>query len=317
MLVGALAVWDVVVFARRGWIAGRALRRLLPARRGDGSRLSGMRGGIDHVLCSAELQSSENLYFGRDFVYGYRFGVGSPGALPLYKAVRASSALPVAFPTFHLGASRFSFSYPAGESPPPEDRPKSTPRTLELTDGGVYDNMADQWPQGFENRSRSWPKVQDHHEPDTLIIANASAGLGFRPGGVLKIPAIGGLFSVLRVKDVLYDQTTALRRHGLVARFDRAVREGKGIRGALVHIPQSPFEVPLHFQGSTTWPDRAERAEAALAHLDNTPENRVMWAAFAKANAAVPTVLRSRRSSRGPPPGSFITRTPSRWSTST
>jgi hypothetical protein len=59
------------------------------------------------------------------------------------------------------------------------------------------------------------------------------------------------------------------------------------MKGALVHIPQSPYGV-AKFRGSTLWPDRAERATAVLAALDGTPEG---WSAIAEADAAVGTVL--------------------------
>jgi hypothetical protein len=60
------------------------------------------------------------------------------------------------------------------------------------------------------------------------------------------------------------------------------------MKGALVHIPQSPYVVPRSFEGSTLWPDRAKRAEEVLAALDETRED---WSAVAEANAAVGTVL--------------------------
>jgi hypothetical protein len=108
----------------------------------------------------------------------------------------------------------------------------------------------------------------------------------------LGIPWIGELLTLLRDKSVLYDNGNSVRRRELVARFDLAALEGTGLRGSLVHIPQSPFKVPRAFESSAAWPDRAERAQAALAHLSaETAESEADWVGIAKANTAVPTTL--------------------------
>ncbi|MGH7310075.1 MAG: hypothetical protein ACREK6_15425 [Candidatus Rokuibacteriota bacterium] len=51
---------------------------------------------------------------------------------------------------------------------------------MALTDGGVYDNMADQWPQNRDTR-RSSQHAPALEVPDELVAVNASAGL--RGGG--------------------------------------------------------------------------------------------------------------------------------------
>ena len=53
---------------------------------------------IDHVFCATDLQSAEQVYFSKTFVYGYRYGLGGPADLPLYDAVQFSACLPGAFP---------------------------------------------------------------------------------------------------------------------------------------------------------------------------------------------------------------------------
>lgn len=67
---------------------------------------------------------------------------------------------------------------------------------------------------------------------------------------------------------------------------------GSGLRGTLVHIPQSPFEVADQFKAADrSWPDRAERARAAIARLGDTTEARREWKEIASSDAAVPTTL--------------------------
>jgi predicted acylesterase/phospholipase RssA len=302
MFIAGLAVWVALLFSRRGYVCEASYRRTLFARHGRSDRIEDTHSrGIDHVLCSTDLQSGEHVYFARDFVYGYRVGQGKPNGLRLSRAVRASANLPFAFPPLWLRASRFGFRYAADQQearpaeerrpcPEPEHRLSTTQkRWLVLSDGGVYDNMADQWPHGFENRVRCWPDLaKDHQEPEVLVVANASGGLGWQAMRRAAIPGLGGLLALLKVTDVLYDQTTALRRAGLVGRFDRSVLTGTGMRGALVHIPQSPFDVPRAFEQSRDWPDRAARARAVLAKLGDTERE---WEQVAREDVSVPTVL--------------------------
>ena len=288
VFVVALLAWMSLVVGRRGTVCARAFAQTVFSPTGKPTLLRDVHAGVDHVICATDLQSAEQVYFSGTFVYGYRFGKGVPADLPLHVAVQASSCLPGAFPPRWLPTAPHGFEYPAADCPPPEDRPRSK-RNMVLVDGGVYDNMADQWGQGFPGRKRCWPALAtEHHEPDVLIVANASAGLEWTPFKRARIPALGEIAAILKDKDVLYDQTTAVRRQGMVGRFDRAALTGKGLRGALVHIPESPFVVPKAFLDDTTFPDRAERARAALVALGDT---EAQWAETAKADSTVGTVL--------------------------
>jgi hypothetical protein len=111
----------------------------------------------------------------------------------------------------------------------------------------------------------------------------------------LRLPLIGELLTLLRDKSVLYDNGNSVRRSELVSRFDLAERERRGLRGALVHIPQSPFDVPDEFCAEDRrWPDRAARARAALAALETSAASadaRTEWSEVAGENAAVATTL--------------------------
>ena len=269
-------------FAQRGWFTGRAFARTLFTRNGSRTALTDIHAGVDHVICATDLHAGEHVYFSGDFVYAYRFGLGTPGDLPLHSAVQASAAFPGAFPVTWIRTARFNF-----EGGMPEAANASS---LALHDGGVYDNMGDQWAHGLENRSDDHPGV--FQQADELIVANGSGGLEFGSVAKLGIPWIGEFLTVLQDKSVLYDNGNSVRRRELVARFDLAERERRGLRGSLVHIPQSPFKVPRAFESSPEWPERAERARAALEHLrEQTAETEADWAAIAKANAGVPTTL--------------------------
>jgi hypothetical protein len=131
---------------------------------------------------------------------------------------------------------------------------------------------------------------------DDAVVVSASAGLGAEALRRLWVPLLGELFTLLRDKDVLYDNGNSVRRRELVARFDFAELHPPGLRGALVHIEQSPFTVPKAFEGEAErWPERAQRATSARASLEATAEPGAnleqAWRAIAEANAAVPTTL--------------------------
>jgi hypothetical protein len=91
---------------------------------------------------------------------------------------------------------------------------------------------------------------------------------------------VGELLSLLKVKDVLYDQTTATRRRLLNDRARQADRTGEGMRIGLVNIPRSPFDLPREF--ARYGGPAGDRARAVLAALGDT-ERR--WEEDARANA--------------------------------
>lgn len=293
------------VFQLRGRVCTAAFRKTLFTTPNGPTLLAGTHArGIDHVFCATELQSSEQVYFGKDFIYGYRFGKGVPASLSLAEAVQSSANLPGAFPPKWMPAGPHGFSYPAdepvgtqGPCPPERDRPSPyPPASLVLSDGGVYDNMGDQWPMGFEGRKKCWPSLaSEHNEPNCVIVVNASGGQGWQSMQRARIPLLAEIAGLMKVKDVLYDQTTAQRRFGLVARFERARLEGEGLRGALVNIPQSPFKVPLAFaprDGAQPEDERQARALAAIALLETPGEpSRAEWDEIARRNDHIKTAL--------------------------
>jgi hypothetical protein len=306
LTLAALMLWIWVVAARRSWVCEWAYERTF-FNHDDGrpTLLRDIGGELDHIFCATELQSSEQLYFAKDFVYGYRYGVGIPGGISLARTVQASACLPFAFTPRWFRRADHAFAFPRADVPPEGDRAKST-RFVVLTDGGVYDNMGDEWALGFAGRKRSWPELAARgREPTHLIVANASAGTGwaaFAPGA---IPGWGEIAGMLRIKDVLYDQTTAPRRRALVAAFNQAaaakaasaqapaheVRARVGLLGALVDIGQSPFDVPKAFESDHAWPDRADRAREALEALEELGDTEEAWRRQQRESAGIPTVL--------------------------
>lgn len=290
VLAGSLIVLavGVVVFAQRSKAVDHALARTHFSREGRPTRLASVARSLDHVLCATELQAGEHFYFSPRFVYSYRFGCGLPGNLALSTAVQASACLPGAFAARRLAAAPHRFERSAKVT-----EPVAVPSQMLLTDGGVYDNMADQWADGLTSRIRDNAALQVMTPVlDELIVVNGSAGPKWTPVSTSWLPIRNELSTLGRVKDVQYAVSTSTRRHDLVTFWDAAARAGRGVTGALVHIAQSPFEVPDAYAHDGTWPDRSARAREAIAWLGDTDGNRAAWAEVADQSRKLPTVLR-------------------------
>jgi predicted acylesterase/phospholipase RssA len=301
--IGGIGVWPGVVllasllvltagalaFTRRSLVVDAALARTHFSRDGRPTPLAEVARSLDHVMCATELQAGEHFYLSPAFLYSYRFGCGDPDGMRLSTAVQASACLPGAFAARRLRTAPYQF-----RRDPSVTEPAQAPGWALLTDGGVYDNMADQWLDGLAARIRGNPGLQVKTPAvDEVIVVNSSAGPPWTTAGATWLPVLGELTTLLRVKDVQYAISTSTRRHNLVASWNAAASTGQGTQGALLHIAQSPFEVPdaFHLAG-TRWPQRSGRAREALAWLGDTEQNRTAWTATAAASRAVPTVLR-------------------------
>ena len=168
---------------------------------------------------------------------------------------------------------------------------------LALTDGGVYDNMGDEWFMGFAQRMTSWarmagdgpmaPVVTDvaSHAPDFVVIANASGRMGWRKVWLGAVPLLGELFGLLQVKDVLYAMGTTTRREWDIERFDRGDPDG-----TLVHIATNPYDWPTRLLTSGT-AEQQDRAKAAINWLASLGVTEEQWQARMNAAKSVGTKL--------------------------
>ncbi len=256
------------------------LRSLIAAKSFDsvffrGAPLSDMHDSVTHVVCATELQTGLSAYFAGSFVYNYECRWGAPGDLPLARAVQASAALPGAFNVVSLPVSRHGF---------PGTPPISH---FKLTDGGVYDNMGTEWPLRLSDRLKEDGAPADLPGADEVIVVNASGGWrGARKQVSVNKPLVGEISTLMAVKDVMYDQTTSVRRR-LLDRLFRVASESGGLRGTTVQIDRSPFAVADSFTDGDD--DLAKRAGRALELLRD--EDRDAWDDEVKANAGAKTTL--------------------------
>lgn len=276
-----LGCWGLLAELRNK-ICARAFRRTLYSADGCPTLLREIQSeNVQHIICATDVRAGQHVYFSSDFVCSYELGWGCPGEFHLADSVQASAAFPIGFPPRWLPTTQHSFVGGAQES---RDY-------MVLSDGGVYDNMAEQWPIGISSRKSRWPALADVlKEPNVLVVADASGPMRWAAVRQMRLPAIGEIFALLRVMQVLYDKTTAHRRSTLVDRFDRAERDGHGLEGALIMINRSPYWTADHFsKEAEDWPGRAERALCVLQVLGE--ENREEWDHLAKKNSRVKTTL--------------------------
>lgn len=279
-LVFVAAVVGVAQLAKvRGWVCARAFRATLLNRDGDGVRLGDVHKQVEHVFCAADLHSGEHMYFSGGFVCSYRHGLGGTGDVWLHDAVHASAAYPGGFPARRLPTAPHAFAHGA------EPRAAGTGH-MTLVDGGVYDNMADEWALGVRDRNERWSGHAAFAVPQELVVVNASAAMGWKSTRSLAWPVLGEALTLKRDIDVLYDTTTSTRRRWLVDRFQHEI---DGTRGALVHIAQTPFRVPKRILGSVPAGDPiALRAQAVLGALGDTEDH---WDGLVATTRSVKTTL--------------------------
>ncbi len=276
-IVGGFLAWRL--FGRRSLHTERAIdSELLGNRSVSLADLRTTPGAVHHVLCTTELQTGTSVYFSNRLVYGYGFsGSTAPVKIPLATAVQASACVPGAFAPRVLSLDEVGLT--------------GTGRIV-LVDGGVYDNMADEWEYGYTSRKKSWPSVADAQPraAGLLLVANAS-------GGWNEIKPIKGrgvrleLAGVLRSKDVQYDVSTAHRRRALAAMFRD--HDTKSPDGAFAQVSASPYDVAEQFGTRPGWQvdARSQRADEVRQFLDGQGYTPAQWASIVRKTSGVPTTL--------------------------
>jgi hypothetical protein len=109
MIIIGLLLWGWF-FGLRGWVCARAFATTIFSPDGRETRLGQLKKkDLDHVICSTEFRSAEQVYFAGDFVYSYALGYGGPGELSLARAVQASAAFPGGFPPAVMATKQHNF----------------------------------------------------------------------------------------------------------------------------------------------------------------------------------------------------------------
>jgi predicted acylesterase/phospholipase RssA len=291
-----LMIVAIALFERRSVKADKALAAVHFNTNGAATLLAAVDRPVTHVFCATELQEGRHFYMSPTFVYSWANGVGLPASLPLSTAVQASACLPGAFAARRLPTAPHAFQHGAADTPAHDD--------LVLVDGGVYDNMGEQWLSGLGARTAQ-VALPPQLPVDQILVVNASALPGWHRVGPKWPAVVREVSDLLADKDVMYLQTTSTRRANMVAAWRANETLGTGVLGALVHIAQDPHaivtrmthEPPPRPTGNPATDQRlaaehqarVARATAALAKLNAVNAD---WPAIARLNTGVPTVLR-------------------------
>jgi predicted acylesterase/phospholipase RssA len=310
-LVAAIAHWlaiAAVVFVVAGTLLAIAVKllhersarteaaldsELLGGRHVTLAQVKAAASSVHHVICTTELQTGEPFYFTNRAVYGYRYGASiGDVTIPLATAVQASACVPGAFVPRSISLTTLGVH-------PPLNRDGTTAGGIDqivVNDGGVYDNMADQWEYRFAERASEWTELTtvQPNRARMLFVVNGSGGWN----SAKRIGHSGlaqELAGVLRAKDVQYDVSTAHRRQALYSVFRGAesALNDAGLDGLFVQIVDSPYRLPkLLGTAQTGKRDPLNlRADEAFAFLDSQAYSQDWWEKTVHTTSGTGTVL--------------------------
>jgi len=197
----------------------------------DGATLDQLPVSPRLVLNATSLPSIRAWRFTREGMGDSRYGYAqwknqTSRPLRLSLAVGASAAFPPVFTPVRIQLNKYRFSAPLyGEA-----RPDVTTQ-MPLSDGGVYDNL------GLEvlTQAKPLPTGDTLPPPQILIVSDAGHPARYRFTGS-RVPLLGAISLLGRVRDVALEQVAALRRRTLIAAFQDPNSPAKGI---LVSIASS------------------------------------------------------------------------------
>lgn len=162
---------------------------------------SAAEGSPKFIFYATNMQTGRSFRFRQDMIADYRLGVSRTIDVPLAVAVAASSAFPPIFSPIVLKTDPSAWS--EGSDLPDLQALRTR---IVLADGGVYDNM------GLES-------LVDN--VDIVLVSDAGA-----PFEVETKPHEDNVLQLGRVRDILIDQTRALRKRWLVAEFEAGRKRG-------------------------------------------------------------------------------------------
>ncbi|WP_300320190.1 patatin-like phospholipase family protein [Accumulibacter sp.] len=154
------------------------------------------------IFYATNMQTGRSFRFRQDYIADYVLGISYNSEVLLADAIAASSAFPPIFSPVVLKTESAAWEKPQRELAN-LDRLR---QRIVLADGGVYDNM------GLE-------ALLDN--VDIVLVSDAGA-----PFAIDESPFEDDLLQLGRVRDILIDQTRALRKRSLVGDFEAGRRRG-------------------------------------------------------------------------------------------
>ena len=174
------------------------------------------------IFYATNMQTGRSFRFRQDMIADHMLGVSRETNVPLSVAVAASSAFPPIFSPVVLATNPGHWT-DGGGLPNLE----ALRKRIVLADGGVYDNM------GLES-------LVDN--VDVALVSDAGA-----PFDIEESPAEDNIFQLGRVRDILIDQTRALRKRWLITEFEAGRKRGAywGIGTDMASYAEAPAHAGL------------------------------------------------------------------------
>jgi NTE family protein len=166
------------------------------------------------IIYATNMQTGRSFRFRQDIIADWMLGTSAKTDVSLAFAVAASSAFPPVFSPVKLATDPIHWE---GGAPLPNIN--TLRQHIALADGGVYDNM------GLES-------LVDN--VDIVLVSDAGA-----PFEIVELAPEDYLVQLGRVRDILIDQTRALRKRWLIQDFEAQRKFGAfwGIGTRLAHFP--------------------------------------------------------------------------------
>jgi NTE family protein len=232
-----------------------------------GARLQQLPDRPRFVFCSTNMGSGALVRFAKPYSADYRIGRRDHLDLDLGSIVAASAAFPpfLSPKVIELDddqALTEQFPLEPGEEPPPLADTAPYTHRLELTDGGVYDNLGLQ-------------PVEKYH---TLLVSDAGGPFAFSDS----VPA-NWLGHMVRSWLIADNQVRSLRRQGLVDELDAERRNGAfwGIRTPYHHYAKRAIDV------DPGWADVLQSISTRLWPMPEAQRKRLINWAYCLTDAAI------------------------------
>jgi NTE family protein len=233
---------------------GDMTMRQIPARKTNDTPL--------FVFYATNMQTGRSFRFRQDMIADYRLGVNEVANFKLATAVTASSAFPPIFSPVEIETSNNDWKSPDFDGD--VGLLKRLREDIVLADGGIYDNM------GLESLNEDVKLVSDAGAPFAIEESLRS-----------------DYFSQLgRVRDILIDQTRALRKRALMDDFE-ALRERGAYWGIGTEI--NKFSATNKLASDTALTKSLENVATRLAAIDIAQQNHLINWGYALADAALRT----------------------------
>lgn len=217
------------------------------------------------IFYATNMQTGRSFRFCRDYIADYFLGISYGTKIALAKAVAASSAFPPIFSPVVLNTDSTMWKEPHMQLPNLEQ----LRRRIVLADGGVYDNMGLQ------------ALIDD---ADIILVSDAGA-----PFKIDESPFEDDLLQLRRVRDILIDQTRALRKSWLVTDF-KAGRKRGGYWGIGTKI--SEYRDPNALLTDNDITATLEDIPTRLSSFDSREQGRLINWGYALADVALRTRAR-------------------------